>query len=36
VRMLPGADGEHVELSGPAELVYSGSIEPAALTSSTR
>jgi len=36
VRMVPGADGEHVELSGPAELVYSGSIDRAALTSSSR
>ncbi len=37
VRMLPGDDGEHVELSGPAELVYSGEfVASAALTSSTR
>jgi diaminopimelate epimerase len=36
VRMVPGADGEHVELSGPAELVYSGWIDRAALTSSSR
>ena len=36
VRMLPTAGGEHVELSGPAELVYSGEIDLAALTSSTR
>ncbi|HEV7623608.1 MAG TPA: diaminopimelate epimerase [Amnibacterium sp.] len=36
VRMLPAAGGEHVELSGPAELVYSGEVDRAALTSSTR
>ncbi|HEY0374111.1 MAG TPA: diaminopimelate epimerase [Amnibacterium sp.] len=36
VRMLPAAGGEHVELSGPAELVYSGVVDPAALTSRTR
>ncbi|MCU1473960.1 diaminopimelate epimerase [Amnibacterium sp.] len=36
VRMLHAADGEHVELSGPAELVYSGVVDRAALTSSTR
>ena len=36
VRMLAGTDGEHVELSGPAVLVYSGSIDRAELTSSTR
>lgn len=27
VRMFPTQDGEHVSLSGPAELVYSGSLE---------
>lgn len=27
VRMWPAEDGEHVSLSGPAELVYTGSIE---------
>ena len=27
VRMFPTEEGEHVSLSGPAELVYSGSIE---------
>jgi diaminopimelate epimerase len=27
VRMWPAEDGEHVSLSGPAELVYSGAIE---------
>jgi diaminopimelate epimerase len=27
VRMFPTEDGEHVSLSGPAELVYSGSLE---------
>jgi len=27
VRMLPAEDGEHVALSGPAELVYTGEIE---------
>jgi diaminopimelate epimerase len=27
VTMAPGADGEHVFLSGPAQLVYSGEIE---------
>jgi diaminopimelate epimerase len=36
VRMLPGDDGEHVELSGPAELVYSGALASVARTSSTR
>ncbi len=27
VRMLPGADGEHAWLSGPAELVFDGALE---------
>jgi diaminopimelate epimerase len=27
VRMFPAEDGEHVSLSGPAELVYTGSLE---------
>jgi diaminopimelate epimerase len=36
VRMLPTDDGEHVELSGPAELVYSGEWPGALRTSSTR
>ena len=27
VRMFPTEDGEHVSLSGPAELVYSGALE---------
>ena len=27
VRVIPTDDGEHVALSGPAELVYSGTIE---------
>lgn len=41
VRILPRADGDRVELSGPAELVYAGSIDTgsidgARLTSSTR
>jgi diaminopimelate epimerase len=27
VRMFPTEDGEHVSLSGPAELVYTGSLE---------
>jgi diaminopimelate epimerase len=27
VRMWPAEDGEHVSLSGPADLVYSGTIE---------
>ena len=27
VRMFPAADGEHVSLSGPAELVYVGALE---------
>jgi diaminopimelate epimerase len=27
VRMWPAEDGEHVSLSGPAELVYSGTLE---------
>ena len=27
VRMFPAEDGEHVSLSGPADLVYSGEIE---------
>jgi diaminopimelate epimerase len=26
VRMFPTEDGEHVSLSGPAELVYSGEV----------
>jgi diaminopimelate epimerase len=36
VRMLAGTDGEHVELSGPAELVYSGEFASLERTSSTR
>jgi diaminopimelate epimerase len=37
VRMFPAEDGEHVALSGPAELVYSGSVVlPSEATSSTR
>src|SRR6185437_613553 len=27
VRMFPTEDGEHVALSGPAELVYTGTLE---------
>jgi len=27
VRMFPTEDGEHVGLSGPAELVYTGTLE---------
>jgi diaminopimelate epimerase len=26
VTMVPGDDGEHVTLSGPAELVFSGAL----------
>ncbi len=40
VRMFPAEDGEHVALSGPAQLVYDGVLDPAgvtvAATSSTR
>ncbi|MDH2444990.1 diaminopimelate epimerase [Amnibacterium sp. CER49] len=37
VRMFPAEDGEHVALSGPAELVYSGVVAlPDASTASTR
>jgi diaminopimelate epimerase len=37
VRMFPAEDGEHVALSGPAELVYTGVVDvPSAVTSSTR
>lgn len=39
VRMFPAADGEHVALTGPARLVYTGEValaEPALVTSSTR
>jgi diaminopimelate epimerase len=37
VRMFPAEDGEHVALSGPAELVYSGVVLlPEASTASTR
>jgi diaminopimelate epimerase len=27
VRMFPAEDGEHVALSGPAELIYTGTVE---------